>query len=252
LFQGSSYLTPRAYAILHREHHAFSDTARDPHSPHNHRDPFTMMHATYLRYHGILFRTIKPEARFEGNYPEWPTLERIGDSWISRVAWGTAYTLVYIAFAPHWAFFVLLPAHYMMGPIHGAIVNWAGHKIGYRNFETGHGDKSRNTLMWDFLLLGELFQNNHHKYPMSATFAKRWFEIDPSYPVIRLMHFARIIRLRDESRKHRAPKRAPVVVAPALPTAPAPMNAAIAAPSPFATAHERARSLQQERPQPRA
>src|SRR5690349_3733874 len=26
LVQGSSYLSPRAYAILHREHHAFSDT----------------------------------------------------------------------------------------------------------------------------------------------------------------------------------------------------------------------------------
>ncbi|HTJ83038.1 MAG TPA: acyl-CoA desaturase, partial [Polyangiaceae bacterium] len=34
LFQGSSYLNPRGYAILHREHHAFSDTDKDPHSPH--------------------------------------------------------------------------------------------------------------------------------------------------------------------------------------------------------------------------
>ena len=31
--QGSSYLSPRAYAVLHREHHAYSDTARDPHTP---------------------------------------------------------------------------------------------------------------------------------------------------------------------------------------------------------------------------
>src|SRR3954453_2087820 len=35
VFQGSSYLNPRAYAWLHREHHAFSDTERDPHSPHH-------------------------------------------------------------------------------------------------------------------------------------------------------------------------------------------------------------------------
>ena len=32
LTQGSSFLVPRAYAYLHREHHAFSDTERDPHS----------------------------------------------------------------------------------------------------------------------------------------------------------------------------------------------------------------------------
>eukprot|EP01036_Dinobryon_divergens_P038408 gene38408-50429_t len=31
--EGSSFLSPRAYAILHRMHHAFSDTKRDPHSP---------------------------------------------------------------------------------------------------------------------------------------------------------------------------------------------------------------------------
>ncbi len=33
LTQGPSYLTPRAYAILHRMHHAYSDTEKDPHSP---------------------------------------------------------------------------------------------------------------------------------------------------------------------------------------------------------------------------
>src|SRR5438128_10163351 len=33
LVQGPSYLTPRGYAIRHRQHHAFSDTERDPHSP---------------------------------------------------------------------------------------------------------------------------------------------------------------------------------------------------------------------------
>ena len=31
--QGASFLHPRAYAILHRMHHAYSDTERDPHSP---------------------------------------------------------------------------------------------------------------------------------------------------------------------------------------------------------------------------
>jgi len=33
-FEGASFLTPRAYAMMHREHHAYSDTAKDPHSPH--------------------------------------------------------------------------------------------------------------------------------------------------------------------------------------------------------------------------
>ena len=33
IVQGSSFLSPRAYAILHRLHHAYSDTPKDPHSP---------------------------------------------------------------------------------------------------------------------------------------------------------------------------------------------------------------------------
>ena len=80
--------------------------------------------------------------------------------------------------------FALLPIHYVMGPVHGAIVNWCGHKYGYRNFE--NGDDSRNTLPFDFLTAGELFQNNHHKFGMSPNFAVRRFELDPSYQVMRL------------------------------------------------------------------
>jgi len=33
LTQGSSYLSPRAYGIMHRIHHAYTDTELDPHSP---------------------------------------------------------------------------------------------------------------------------------------------------------------------------------------------------------------------------
>jgi stearoyl-CoA desaturase (delta-9 desaturase) len=43
IFQGSSFLNPRAYAIMHREHHAYSDTEKDPHSPHFFTDVFQMM-----------------------------------------------------------------------------------------------------------------------------------------------------------------------------------------------------------------
>src|SRR3989441_11787950 len=42
LVQGASYLSPRGYAILHRQHHAFSDTDRDPHSPWNFRNVLSM------------------------------------------------------------------------------------------------------------------------------------------------------------------------------------------------------------------
>jgi stearoyl-CoA desaturase (delta-9 desaturase) len=78
--------------------------------------------------------------------------------------------------------------------VHGAIVNWCGHKYGYRNFNTD--DKSKNSLPFDFLLMGELFQNNHHKSPNSPNFAMKAFEFDPTYPVMKLLNLVGIIKMR--------------------------------------------------------
>jgi stearoyl-CoA desaturase (Delta-9 desaturase) len=191
--QGSSYLVPRAYAILHREHHAFSDTELDPHSPHNSSNPFTMMWKTKQRYGGLVDGTIVPESRFLGGYPEWPLLDRIGQHWLGRLAWIAAYAAFYAVFAhPGWLW-VLFPFTIAMGPVHGAIVNWCGHKYGYRNFNTDDG--SKNTLAVDVLAMGELFQNNHHMHSRNANFAQRWFEMDPTFQIMRVMDAIGIITL---------------------------------------------------------
>jgi stearoyl-CoA desaturase (delta-9 desaturase) len=81
-----------------------------------------------------------------------------------------------------------------MGPIQGAIVNWFGHKMGYTNYN--NGDHSRNTSPWGILLLGELFQNNHHGQKDNANFARKWYEFDPTYFVMRGLHALKIIRLK--------------------------------------------------------
>jgi stearoyl-CoA desaturase (delta-9 desaturase) len=206
VFQGSSYLDVRAYAILHREHHAFSDTPRDPHSPWNHGNPFSMMWATKNRYEAYVNRTSEPEARFTGDIPSWPALDRIGRSWIPRIVWMAAYTGFYLVFATAWWQFLLLPIHFAMGPVHGAIVNWCGHRMGYRNYASI--DRSRNTLPFDVLTMGELFQNNHHHASRNANFGRRWFEVDPAYQVMRLA--ARLGLIRFAVAPHAPALREPV------------------------------------------
>ncbi len=192
--QGSSFLNPRAYAIMHRMHHAFSDTEKDPHSPHFFKDVWTMMIETKNIYNDYVKNLKEPDNEFKGNYPEWPLIDKIGDSIITRVAFGLCYVAIYVLYAPYWWVFALLPVHFLMGPIHGAIVNWCGHKYGYANFD--NGDHSKNSTPFGFLMLGELFQNNHHKFPNSPNFAKKWFEFDATYPVMKVLHWARIIRIR--------------------------------------------------------
>ncbi len=192
--QGSSYLNPKAYAIMHRMHHAFSDTEKDPHSPHFFEDVFQMMWNTRGMYVGFERGIMQPEKEFAGNYPIWKSMDEFATSYFSRITFALGYIAFYVFFATHWWMFLLLPIHFIMGPLHGAIVNWCGHKYGYANFD--NNDKSKNTTPLGFMMLGELFQNNHHKYPNSPNFAKKWFEIDPVYPILKTLHFLRIIKLR--------------------------------------------------------
>jgi stearoyl-CoA desaturase (Delta-9 desaturase) len=184
---GSSYLSPRAYAILHRMHHAYSDTEKDPHSPQVEPNFFRMMHKTKILYRSIRRREYEAEPRFLGGYPEWKLLDETLNTMFTSMVWGTLYTLMYGAYAyftkSYWVM-ALVPLTWFLGPIHGAIVNYLGHKLGYRNFESD--DASRNTLIVDFLTMGELFQNNHHKFGQSPNFGVRWFEIDPAFLGIRL------------------------------------------------------------------
>jgi stearoyl-CoA desaturase (Delta-9 desaturase) len=209
--QGSSYLNPRAYAIMHRMHHAFSDTPRDPHSPVQQKSFFSMMWRTKNIYEDIKYGRVPVEARFDGGYPHWPTLDGPLSTMPVAVAWGALYTVYYLAFATHWWMFALLPFHWLMGPVHGAIVNWFGHKLGYRNYDSD--DNSKNTLVVDVLTMGELFQNNHHKWGQSPSFAVRPFEIDPAYQMMRLLGVAGIIDMSGSQRARW--KRAPQVAGPA-------------------------------------
>src|SRR6476659_4286054 len=48
--QGPSFLNPKAYAYLHREHHAFADEEGDPHSPTQHANAAAMMWKTKKQY----------------------------------------------------------------------------------------------------------------------------------------------------------------------------------------------------------
>jgi stearoyl-CoA desaturase (delta-9 desaturase) len=196
--QGASFLNPRAYAIMHRMHHAYSDTEKDPHSPHFFKDVWHMTMRTKDIYINYVTYKVEPEKAFQGNYPEWPWLDKVSDWWITRIGFAMLYTLFYIKFVPvgyEWMY-LLLPIHFFMGPVHGAIVNWCGHKYGYSNYD--NDDHSKNSLPLDFLMMGELFQNNHHKSPNSINFAKKWYEFDPTYPVILVLNFVGVIKIRKQ------------------------------------------------------
>lgn len=194
VFQGSSFLSPYAYGVMHRLHHAYADTEEDPHSPSFSASLFDMMWKTKNYYNNILHREDTIPTKFKKDVPHWAFMEKLGDYWTIRIGWGVLYTLFYIQFATAWWMFLLLPIHYLMGPVHGVIINWYAHKYGYTNFKVN--DTARNLLPFDFLMMGESYHNNHHKLGGRANFGVKWHEFDPTFPFILLLNAAGIIKLK--------------------------------------------------------
>jgi stearoyl-CoA desaturase (delta-9 desaturase) len=192
--QGSSFLSPKAYGIMHRLHHAYADTQQDPHSPKYSLNVFDMMWKTKIIYNDILNDRADIEPKFTKNVPNWMFMEKLGASWGSRLFWGTLYTLFYLKFAPNAWEYLLLPIHFLMGPVHGVIINWFAHKYGYVNFVVN--DTAKNLLPFDFLMMGESYHNNHHKLGGRANFGIKWHEFDPTYPIILLLNKLHIIKLK--------------------------------------------------------
>ena len=191
--QGSSYLSAYAYGVMHRMHHAYADTEKDPHSPKYDKTIGAMMWRTKGVYSDIFDKKVELEDQFTKDVPEWSSFEKIAHSWVSRLAWGAFYIAFYILFAEAWWVFLFLPMHFVMGPLHGVVINWFAHKFGYRNYEVTN--TSMNLLPFDFLMFGEGYHNNHHKDGTRANFGVKWYELDLAYPIIRVFDFVGIIKL---------------------------------------------------------
>ena len=192
--QGSSYLSPRAYGIMHRLHHAHADTEKDVHSPKHDKSLFKMMWRTKVIYSDIFWGRMKVDKKYMKDIPVWLKLEKWAEQWPSRILWGLAYVAFYYFFATQWWMWLFLPIQLMMGPVHGAIINWFAHKYGYVNYKVK--DTSKNLFPVDVIMLGEGLHNNHHKYGGRPKFATKWFEFDPIYPIIWTLDKLKVIRLR--------------------------------------------------------
>jgi stearoyl-CoA desaturase (delta-9 desaturase) len=178
---------------MHRMHHAYTDTEKDPHSPKYSKNIYTMMMRTRKVYTDIFNGKMKIEERFTKNLPDWPAFDNWANSTPSRILWVGIYVAVFISFASTPWLLLLLPVVISMGAFHGAIINWFAHKYGYINFKLKN--TSQNLFSIDILMLGESYHNNHHKTPSALNFGKRWHEVDPVYPIIRLLIWLRVVKL---------------------------------------------------------
>lgn len=173
-------LDPKAWVVMHRMHHAHSDTPEDPHSPVN--VGILGIGLEQLRSYERVIRGLKK------NDPTFTKHAHDLDfelNWLNRTRrWYLPYLLhglfaAMIAVTGLWflglAYFVGMMSH----PFQGGMVNALGHAVGGRNFDTK--DNSRNNLLVAWLIFGEGLQNNHHRYPKSAKFSFRAWEPDVGF-----------------------------------------------------------------------
>jgi stearoyl-CoA desaturase (Delta-9 desaturase) len=196
LSQGSSYISAYAYGILHRMHHAYTDTPKDPHSPLNSSNMFKMMLQTRNNYYNVYSGKTKVDEKYKKGLPQWEAFDKFAHNWIARFAWFGIYTLVYYFVATEWWMFLFLPIHFGMGSIQGVVVNWWAHVFGYVNFKVNN--TSKNIIPVDLIFWGEAYHNNHHKHPSRPNNSVRWFEFDPGYAAMKIMDKLGIIKLRRE------------------------------------------------------
>ncbi len=174
-------LDPKAWAVMHRMHHAFSDTPEDPHSPSN-VGLLGIPMAQLRSYERVIVGLIREDPKYT-RFSKGLDFEL---SWLNRRGlWYLPY-LLHIALAAGilalgggWLLALSYFAGIMSHPIQGGLVNSLGHYAGGRNFDTN--DDSRNNHIVAWLVGGEGFQNNHHQYPASPKFSYRASELDIGY-----------------------------------------------------------------------
>ncbi len=169
---------PTFWVAGHRQHHMYTeDVDKDPYSA---RRGFWWSHILWLFYdrpsvfdRKELVKYVPDLAR--DRYYQW--LDRY--FLLLQVPLGVAlYAL------GGWSFVIYGIAVRLVLVWHATwLINSATHKWGYRRFDVS--DNSRN-LWWAALLTyGEGWHNNHHAYPNVAKAGLTWWEVDPTWWVIR-------------------------------------------------------------------
>lgn len=160
------------WVAIHRAHHVYCDTKKDPHSP--------KFYSWWYIMFGTMFSPI--------------SVRRVPDLLRDKflIVLHKYYYLIQIP----WIIFLyyiggilaIFACHIIPGGLTwlaGSFLNYVNHTTGYKNFNTN--DSSVNNYLTGFLVLGEGWHNNHHKNAISNTTKDKWFEFDLIYYIAILL-----------------------------------------------------------------
>ncbi|MEZ4280061.1 MAG: acyl-CoA desaturase [Myxococcota bacterium] len=166
---------PLWWAAHHRRHHAYSDQPGDVHSP---REGFWHAHQGWI-FDGRADRTDVARVPDLVAFPELVWLDRwhvvvplalagacFAAGGLGGLVWGFCISTTLLWHATY-------------------TINSLSHRFGSQRYATG--DDSRNNFWLALLTIGEGWHNNHHHYMASARQGFFWWEIDPTYYVLRAL-----------------------------------------------------------------
>ncbi|HEX3338636.1 MAG TPA: acyl-CoA desaturase [Pseudolabrys sp.] len=176
LSQTSAQKSVLWWAAKHRQHHLYSDTSRDVHSPRRHGFIYSHLGWIFVRKHSPTdFAKVADFAR----YPEVRWLHKFEQ--LPAVALALACLLV-----GGWSGLVVGFFWSTVFVYHATFsINSLGHVSGGRRYVTG--DDSRNNWLLALFTMGEGWHNNHHACQSSVRQGFRWWEIDPTYYLLRVL-----------------------------------------------------------------
>ena len=184
------------WASVHRHHHRHADTEHDVHSPGIRG--FVWAHIGWMtssRNFPTNYAAVRDLARF----PELVFLNRfdlVVPAAFGAALWGAGALLARVApglgtNGPQlfvWGFFVSTVVL-----LHATLfINSMAHAWGGRRFHTT--DDSRNNMLLALLTMGEGWHNNHHRFMGAARQGFFWWEVDPTWYLLRVLARVGVVR----------------------------------------------------------
>jgi stearoyl-CoA desaturase (delta-9 desaturase) len=169
------------WAAHHRVHHKESDQPGDVHSP--------IQDGLFYSHVGWIFAGTE-ETRWDKirDFAAFPELRFLNKVWMAP-PWILGFLCWYF-FGWSGLFIGFFLSTVLLW--HSTfLVNSAAHLVGKRRFETT--DTSRNNWFIALLTFGEGWHNNHHHYQSSTRQGFYWWEIDPTYYILKAMSWVGLV-----------------------------------------------------------
>jgi stearoyl-CoA desaturase (Delta-9 desaturase) len=172
-------LATREWVAVHRKHHAFTDEEGDPHSPA--LEGFWKVQLGNVYYYMREVKKGDVLERYARDIKEgWWDRHVFKYGWIGLSLGTTALCAV---MGIGWGLLAAGIHAVMYVFVLSSSINGLCHHVGYKNFD----NTATNLRFLALLTGGEGLHNNHHGHPRSPKFSWRQSEIDPAWPIIKLL-----------------------------------------------------------------